>query len=599
MENSQAIPTALAGIVVLGIGSQWLASLLKIPSILLLLITGMLAGPITQFINPDQLLGDLLLPVVSLSVAVILFEGSMSLRISQLREIGRPLLMLLTVGVAITAATCSLAAFWILRLDASKSLLLGAILTVTGPTVVGPMLRHIRPMGRVGSLAKWEGIVVDPIGAILAVLVFAAARATQFAEIEDAAMIAASGFFKTLVAGTVFGAVAAYALRETLRRHWIHDHLQSPVALAMVMLTFTGSNLVQHESGLVAVTLMGLILANQRDVAVQHILHFKENLTVLLISCLFIVLTARLNLTSIAEFGWRGPAFVAVVIFMARPLSVMISTLGCGLPINERLFLSWLAPRGIVAAAVASVFALELGDADEFVSAAFLVIIGTVFVYGLTAGRIARWLGLSILDPQGIFIVSAHPGARAIGHALVKAGIHVRLVDTNPEHIKAARMEGLPTCFANILSESIHDADLGGLGKLIALTRNEEVNLLAASRGAELFGRKASYRLSFAPVMNDRYVPSLDMRSGRVLFSETATFSELDRRFAAGEIIKATKLTNEFEFHDFTSQYPEALVMFVIDAADRLTVMATDAEVTPEAGQTVIALVPPSTRERD
>jgi len=207
------------------------------------------------------------------------------------------------------------------------------------------MLRHIRPMGRVGSLAKWEGIVVDPIGAILAVLVFAAARATQFAEIEDAAMIAASGFFKTLVAGTVFGAVAAYALRETLRRHWIHDHLQSPVALAMVMLTFTGSNLVQHESGLVAVTLMGLILANQRDVAVQHILHFKENLTVLLISCLFIVLTARLNLTSIAEFGWRGPAFVAVVIFMARPLSVMISTLGCGLPINERLFLSWLAPQ--------------------------------------------------------------------------------------------------------------------------------------------------------------------------------------------------------------------------------------------------------------
>lgn len=599
MENSQAIPTALAGIVVLGIGSQWLASLLKIPSILLLLMTGMLAGPITKFINPDQLLGELLLPVVSLSVAVILFEGSMSLRISQLREIGRPLLMLLTVGVAITAATCSLAAFWILGLDASKSLLLGAILTVTGPTVVGPMLRHIRPMGRVGSLAKWEGIVVDPIGAILAVLVFAAARAFRFAEIEDAAMIAAFGFLKTLVAGTVFGAVAAYALRETLRRHWIHDHLQSPVALALVMLTFTGSNLAQHESGLVAVTLMGLILANQRDVAVQHILHFKENLTVLLISCLFIVLTARLNLTSIAEFGWRGPAFVAVVILVARPLSVMISTLGCGLPMSERLFLSWLAPRGIVAAAVASVFALELGDADEFVSAAFLVIIGTVFVYGLTAGWIARWLGLSILDPQGILIVSAHPGARAIGHALVKAGIHVRLVDTNPEHIKAARMEGLSTCFANILSESIHDADLGGLGKLMALTRNEEVNLLAASRGAELFGRKASYRLSIAPVMNDRYVPSLDMRSGRVLFSETATFSELDRRFAAGEIIKATKLTSEFEFHDFTSQYPAALVMFVIDAADRLTVMATDVEVTPEAGQTVIALVPPSTRERD
>ena len=398
MDQSQSIPTALAGIVVLGIGSQWLATRLKIPSILLLLVTGMLAGPITGFIDPDELLGKLLLPVVSLSVAVILFEGSMSLRMSQLKEIGRPLLWLLTVGVAITAAICTLAAHWILGFSLQRSLLLGSILTVTGPTVVGPLLQHIRPIGRVGSLAKWEGIVVDPIGAILAVLVFAAARAMRVAEIEDAAMIAVIGFLKTLLTGTVFGAAAAYALREFLRRHWIHDHLQSPVTLALVMLTFTGSNLVQHESGLVAVTLMGLILANQRDVAVQHILHFKENLTVLLISCLFIVLTARLSLSSIADFGWSGPAFVAVVILIARPLSVMVSTSGCGLPMSERLFLSWLAPRGIVAAAVASVFALELGGAKEFVSAAFLVIIGTVLVYGLTAGWVARRLGLSVRD---------------------------------------------------------------------------------------------------------------------------------------------------------------------------------------------------------
>lgn len=599
MDQSQSIPTALAGIVVLGIGSQWLATRLKIPSILLLLVTGMLAGPITGFIDPDELLGKLLLPVVSLSVAVILFEGSMSLRMSQLKEIGRPLLWLLTVGVAITAVICTLAALWILGFSLQKSLLLGSILTVTGPTVVGPLLQHIRPIGRVGALAKWEGIVVDPIGAILAVLVFAGARAMRVAEIEDAAMIAVVGFLKTLLTGTVVGAAAAYALREFLRRHWIHDHLQSPVTLALVMLTFTGSNLVQHESGLVAVTLMGLILANQRDVAVQHILHFKENLTVLLISCLFIVLTARLSLSSIADFGWRGPAFVAVVILIARPLSVMVSTSGCGLPMSERLFLSWLAPRGIVAAAVASVFALELGGAKEFVSAAFLVIIGTVLVYGLTAGWVARRLGLSVRDPQGILIVSAHPGARAIGHALVKAGIRVRLLDTNPNHIKSARMEGLPTYFGNILSEAIHDTDLGGLGKLMALTSNEEVNLLAANRGVELFGRKESYRLSMASGTSDRHVPSLEMRSGRVLFSETATYSELDRRFAAGESIKATKLTEEFDFEDFMSQYPSALALFVIDPAGQLTVLTTDSKIVPAAGQTVMALVPPPPADKE
>ncbi len=589
--DSQVILTALAGILVLGIGSQWLADRLKVPSTLLLLTTGIIAGPVTGFINPDELLGNLLLPIVSLSIAVILFEGSMSLRVTQLSEIGRPLIMLLTAGVIITAIVCSLAAHWILQFDIERSVLLGSILTVTGPTVVGPLLQHIRPIGRVGSLAKWEGIMVDPIGAVLAVLVFAGTRAMRVAEIEDAAMIGVAGFLTTFLIGAVSGAVAALALREFLRRHWIHDHLQSPVALAIVIFTFVASNLLRHESGLVAVTVTGLILANQRGVAVQHILRFKENLTVLLISSLFIVLTARLSLSSIAAFSWRGPAFVAVVILVVRPLSVMTSTIGCGLPMNERLFLAWLAPRGIVAAAVASVFTLELGGSQELVAAAFLVIIGTVSVYGLTAGWVARRLGLSVADPQGVLIVSAHPGARAIGHALIKAGLRVRLIDTNADHIKAARMEGLPTYFANILSDVIHDADLGGLGRMVAMTSNEEVNLLAARRGIELFGSKETYRLSIAAVATESQTSSHEMLTGRVLFSESATYQELDRRFAAGEEIKATKLTEEYDFDHFLQQRPSALVMFVVDSTERLTVVSTDVELTPSSGQTVIALV--------
>ncbi len=593
MDESQRILTALCGILVLGIGSQWLADRLRIPSILLLLIAGILAGPVTGFIDPDKLFGDLVLPFVSMSVAVILFEGSMSLRISQLREIGRPLFMLLTVGILITGIVCAFGAHLILQFDLSRSVLLGSILTVTGPTVVGPLLQHIRPTGQVGSLVRWEGIVVDPIGAILAVLVFAGTRAIRMAEYQDAVTIGIFGFIKTFFIGAVVGTIAAIALREFLRRHWINDHLQSPVALMIVMLAFTASNLVQHESGLVAVTIMGLVLANQRSVPVQHIMHFKENLSVLLISSLFIVLTARLNLTRFVDFGWRGPAFVALVIFVARPASVMISTLGCGLPLRERLFLSWLAPRGIVAAAVASVFALELGKASEFVAAAFLVIVGTVFVYGLTAGWVARRLGLSVRDPQGVLIVSAHAGARAIGHALMKAGIRVQLVDTDPEHIKAARMEGLSTCFANILSEMMHEVDLGGLGRMIALTSNEEVNLLAAARGVELFGRKETYRLAIAPVSAERQAPSHEVLAGRVLFAKDATYSALDQRFAAGEVVKATKLTEEFDFDSFSTQYPSALVMFVLDATGILAIRSTDVELFPVPGQTVVALVPP------
>jgi len=247
-----------------------------------------------------------------------------------------------------------------------------------------------------------------------------------------------------------------------------------------------------------------------------------------------------------------------------------------------------------VAAAVASVFALELGGADDFVAAAFLVIVGTVVVYGLTAGWVARKLGLSVANPQGVLIASAHPGARAIAEALVSQDIPVRLVDTNASNIQAARMEGLPTLFANILSEEIHDLDLGGLGRLIALTRNTEVNLLAAGQGAELFGSKECYRLSISTTGTSRRDPSAEVLNGRVLFSEDATYDELDRRFAAGDVIKATTLSEEFTLTDFEAQYPSALRMFVVDATGTLTVITAETPVTPTSGQTVIALVTPS-----
>lgn len=591
MDDSEQILTALAGILVLGIGSQWIAGRLKVPSILLLLAAGILAGPVTGFIVPEKLLGNLVLPIVSLSVGVILFEGAMSLRIAELREIGRPLFLLLTVGVVITGVCCGLGAYYILEFNVTLSMLLGAILTVTGPTVVGPMLRHIRPIGRVGTLARWEGIVVDPVGAILAVLVFAGSRSTITAGMDDAAVQGALGFLLTFVVGTCVGTVAAIALRELLRRHWIDDHLQSPVTLMLVIVAFAVSNRLLHESGLVAVTVMGLIMANQQVVAVRHIVEFKENLSVLLISSLFILLAARLDLGRFAEFGWRGPAFVAFVILLVRPVSVLISTIGCGLPIRERLFLSWLAPRGIVAAAVASVFALQFEEGDQFVAATFMIIVGTVVVYGLTAGWVARRLGLSIDNPQGVLIVSAHAGARAIGHALSKLNIRVLLVDTEPQHVGTARMEGLPTFLGNVLSEALHEANLGGLGRLISMTANDEVNLLAAERGAELFGRKASYRLSVgdAPIAGQDH--SVDVLAGRVLFSDDATYTELDRRFSRGDVIKATKITEEFGVDQFHEQYSDALVMFLLDATGKLTICSTDTKCAPEPGQTIIALV--------
>lgn len=591
MDPSERILLALAGILVFGVGSQWLGGRLRIPSILILLASGIIAGPVTGLVDPGALFGDVLLPIVSLSVAVILFEGAMTLRISELNEIGRPLFLLLTVGVLITGVLSAAGAFFLLNFNLTRAILLGAILTVTGPTVVGPLLQHIRPVGRVGPLARWEGIVVDPIGAVLAVLAFGAAQAVEVAPLEDAAMSGLLGFIKTFLIGIVLGFAGAAVLWTALRRHLVHDHLHNPVALMLVVLVYSLSNLLVHESGLVAVTVMGLLLANQHTVYVGHIVRFKENLSVLLISSLFIVLTARLDLQQFVAFSWRGPAFVLFLLLVVRPASVMVSTMGCGLTLAERIFLSWLAPRGIVAAAVASVFALELGNADDFVAAAFLVIVGTVVVYGLTAGLLARKLGLSIADPQGVLIASAHPGARAIAAALQKQGITVCLVDTNADNTRVSRMEGLPTLFANILSEDIHQLELGGIGRLLALTRNDEVNLLAVARGAELFGGKESYRLSINSTGTSRRDAGHDVLAGRVLFAEDATYDELDRRFAAGQTVKATRLSEEFGLEEFHQQYPEALILFVADGSGRLQIATTDASLVATAGQTVIALV--------
>jgi NhaP-type Na+/H+ or K+/H+ antiporter len=465
----------LASIFVLGVGAQWLAWRIKLPSILLLLAFGFAAGPGTGWLKPDDMFGDLLFPIVSLSVALILFEGSLSLKFSELAEVGKPLRNLLSIGVGVTWFVITLAAWWILRFDFATALLLGAMLTVTGPTVVGPLLRHIRPSGKVSSIARWEGIVIDPIGAVLAVLVFEVFDILRDAHFGEAVFDGVFGLLATAVTGVVMGGLAAWFLIECLQRYWIPERLQSPAALMIVAAVFVASNLVKHEAGLISVTVMGVFLANQKSASIKHIFEFKENLSVLLISSLFILLAARVEFADFSQLGWRGLAFVTAVILIARPASVLASSIGTDLSKAEQIFLSWLAPRGIVAAAVASVFALRMEETGngggELVPATFLVIVGTVVVYGLTAFPLAKRLGLASADAQGVLIASSHPGARAIGHALKSSGFRVVLVDTNRENVTTARLEGLEACYANILSEQAMDEiDLGGIGRFFALT---------------------------------------------------------------------------------------------------------------------------------
>ena len=592
---------ALTAIVVLGTTAQWVAWRLRLPSILLLLMLGLLAGPAFNLIDPDALFGDLLFPVVSLSVATILFEGGLSLRWAELRAVGRSLAPILSIGVVIVWALATIGAVGILAMPISLALLLGAILTVTGPTVIGPLLREIRPTGKVGPIAKWEGIVVDPIGAVLAVLVFQAIELGKIDTLSSAMWLAGQSLLLTIAVGVLLGGAAAWLLALAIGKFAIPDQLQAPITLMAVLAAFTLSNVLQHEAGLLTVTLMGLILANQHRAPVRHIIEFKENLRVLLIAGLFIILSARLSWEQVSAISWREMAFVAWLILVVRPASIWISTIGGSLSKQERIFLSWFAPRGIVAAAVTSIFALQLGErATGLVETIFCVVVGTVTVYGLTSGWLARRLGLASADPQGLLIVGAHALAREMAAAVQASGVPVLLVDSSRENIQAAHMARLPAKQCNVLSEGVIDQlDFGGLGRMLALTSNDEVNTLATQHFAEVFGRGELYQLSPKGETKGKTKTASHLRRGRLLFFPGATYQELQRRFQAGERVKRTKLTDEFDFDDFQAQYgPDALTLFIASEDGALTVVATDTTEKPKPRQWLISFARPLADDR-
>ncbi len=602
---SEHLLMGLAAIIVLGIGAQWLAWRISLPAILLLLVFGFIAGPVTGLINPNQLFGNLLLPLVSVTVAIILFEGGLSLKFSEVREVTAVIRNLVTVGVLVSWVLTSLASYLIFGLGLQISILLGAVLVVTGPTVIIPLLRHVRPSGRVGSIIKWEGIIIDPIGAVLAVLVFEVIISVG---LEKATTQVVVSIFKTLVIGTVLGLAGAKLVVVILKRHWVPDFLQNPVSLMIVVFVFVCSNVVQVESGLLSVTLMGIALANQKWVSLKHIVEFKENLRVLFISSLFIILASRLTIDELSYvLNFKGFIFLVLMILVVRPLSIFISTYFTDLNLKEKLFLSWMAPRGIVAAAVASVFALRLAEAgyeqaERIIDITFLVITGTVAIYGLTAFKVTRRLGLAKPNPQGLLIVGAHIWARSIAKFLHENGFQVSLVDSNWANVSAARQEGLQAYYENILLEDIsEDIELDGIGKLIALTRNDEVNSLAALHFIEDFGRSQVYQLPKLSKFSARSEESIPQHlRGRLLFGAEATFSYLDSKFASGASLKKTPLTDEFNYDSFQSLYGEkALPLFIIKENGELVVLALDNTPTPLPGQSLISLVDNGSEDED
>lgn len=578
----------------LGIAGQWIAWRLGLPSILVLLLLGLLAGPATGVLDPDELLGDLLFPVVSLSVALILFEGGLDLPLRELLRAGGAVRNLVTIGAVVTGVVGAVSAHLILDLNWGIAALLGAILVVTGPTVIGPLLRQVRPVGRVGTVLRAEGILIDPIGATAALLVFEGVLA---GDLGDAVNAVIEGVARTAIVGVGAGLAGAFLLTLSMRRNWVPDFLHNPVSFGAVIVTYLAADAVQEESGLLAVTIMGIALASQRWVPVTHILTFEEDLRTLLLSGIFIILAARLEPDAIADVGFPVLAFLAVLVLVARPLSVALATVRSGLDLRSRAFLAWMAPRGIVAAAVSSLFSIRLGEegvegAEVLVPVTFVVVIGTIALYGLTAGPLARRLGLADADPQGVLVVGADRPARAAAEALAGVGLPVLVADTDRRAITQARLLGLPVYLGNVLSPDAREQlSLAGIGRCFALTPDDGYNAIVAQRAGRWFGRRQTYQLRPASTqMSDELLPAEER--GHLLFGGRITWAELGARLDEGCEFRATRITGQFDLAAWRSAHPYGLVLAVVRNSGKVDVVLDgDPKVAP--GDRILALVEP------
>ncbi|QYJ04799.1 cation:proton antiporter [Nocardioides panacisoli] len=604
----------LALVVVLAASAQTIAWRLGVPSILLLLVVGFGLG---QVVGPESVLGrDVLFDGVTIAVGIILFEGSLSLHWRDLRDLGRPVLRLCTVTVAIAWTLTTLAAIAV-GVAWQLALLVGAILVVTGPTVIAPILRMLRPTRRVSSLLRWEGIVVDPIGAVLAVLVFQGVIAGGR---EGTAGDLAAALGITVALAVALALAVGYALELLIVRHVIPDHLQGVACLSAAIGALTVSNAVQAESGLLTVTLLGIYLGNRERLHLHHVQEFTEHLQVLLVGVLFVVLAGRVTPEQLGAVWWQALVFVVLLVIVVRPVSIVLGLWGTRVTSAEKRLLAGMAPRGIVAAAVASIFALEFAhvaheaeenrapradeltrlatEAEALVPIVFVVIVCTVAFYGLGVGRLAERLGLATTSPQGVLFVGGKEWVVQAAQRLEELDVPCVVVDRVYADLGRARQAGLRTVVANILSDyAVRDLDLAGMGRLIATTSEDEVNATAAREFAQVLGRAHVFqvRRGDAPVGDapaSRRQVAASHLTARTPFDPPLTHDDLEARLAANWRVTRTKITTEFDLGRFRAEHGEDAVLLFAVRDGELEVV-TEKSSLPDTGFVAVALVPP------
>jgi NhaP-type Na+/H+ or K+/H+ antiporter len=490
MEGSFELTLQMVITVLAGISAQVIAEYFKVPSIVFLLMFGILLGPDGFGLLHPQALGVGLEVIVALSVAVILFEGGLNLELRELGKVSGSLRNLVTLGTLITLLGGGMAAHWLGEFPWSIAFLYASLVVVTGPTVISPLLKQVQVDRQVATILEGEGVLVDPVGAILAVVVLDTIVNSHVSP-SDAII----GLTLRLGIGGAIGAVGGWLLGLILKRaDFISEELKNLVVLAGLWGLFGLAQTIRSESGLMATVIAGLVVGSSALPEERLLRRFKGQLTVLGVSVLFILLSADLSIASIFALGWGSLFTVFVLMFVVRPISIVLCTWNSGLNWRQKLFLSWVAPKGIVSASVASLFAILLTErgingGDSIKALVFLTIMLTVFLQGLTARWVANWLQINRSSgATGAVIIGCNPLSRLIARLFQERGESVVLIDTDPEACEKAEQENLRVFQSSGLDiEVLEEAGLESMGTFLAMTSNGEVNLVLAQRAVEEF----------------------------------------------------------------------------------------------------------------
>ena len=586
-------------IVVLGVGAQWVAWRLRIPAIVLFSIAGIIAGPVLGAIHPSEDFGAVYKPVISLCVAVILFEGGLNLRIHEFREAASGMKRLVSVGAVLAFVLGSLAAHGIGDLSWPTSLLFGAITVVTGPTVIIPLLRQASLNRRSASYLKWEGIINDPIGALGAVLIFEFFVYAGAGDPMDAVLL---GIGKAILASLVIGVGGAFALGRAFQRSMVPEYLMAPVTLGSVLLVFTLTDAIQKEAGLLSVTVMGMVLGNMQLPSLDEMRRFKEYITMLLVSSVFVMLTADLDPNVLNLLDWKTVALVVSMLVVVRPLAIFLTTLFTDMDWRDRVLVGWIAPRGIVAAAVAGVFGPQMvdagyADAEVLVPVIFALVMVTVTVHGFTIGILSKRLGLSA-KPNGVLLVGASPWTTALAEALTKQlSLSVTLVDSSWHRLRDARLAGVNVLYGEILSEELQQSmELNGVSCMLAATSNDAYNALVCRNFIGHLDHDRVFQLPmYAADEGGKAKHKAVARpfTGVMAFADNAQYEELWRKHFQGWKFYKTKITEAYTYDDFLEDCPEDIIPIgVLREGGRLAFHSPKEAQKPKPGEQVFYYAP-------